>query len=48
LVQSTISLYIEDTMGREKMRCFFDKVSFSVFLIGYTATNLLLIMAAKS
>ena len=48
LVQSTISLYIEDTMGREKLRRFFDKVSFAVFLIGYTATNLLLPLAAKS
>jgi hypothetical protein len=48
LVQSTISLYIEDTMGREKLRRFFDKVSFIVFLIGYTATNLLLPLAAKS
>jgi hypothetical protein len=48
LVQSTISLYIEDTMGREKLRWFFDKVSFTVFLIGYTVTNLLLPLAAKS
>jgi hypothetical protein len=48
LVQSTISLYIEDTMGREKLRRFFDKVSFAVFLIGYTAVNLLLPLAAKS
>jgi len=48
LVQSAISLYIEDTMGREKFRRFFDKVSFTVFLIGYTATNLLLPLAAKS
>jgi hypothetical protein len=48
LVQSTISLYIEDTMGREKLRRLFDKVSFIVFLIGYTATNLLLPLAAKS
>jgi hypothetical protein len=48
LVQSTISLYIEDTMGREKLRLFFDKVSFTVFLIGYTTTNLLLPLAAKT
>jgi hypothetical protein len=48
LVQSAISLYIEDTMGREKLHRFFDKVSFTVFLIGYTATNLLLPLAAKS
>jgi hypothetical protein len=48
LVQSAISLYIEDTMGREKLHRLFDKVSFTVFLIGYTATNLLLPLAAKS
>jgi hypothetical protein len=48
LVQSAISLYIEDTMGREKLHRFFDKVSFAVFLSGYTATNLLLPLAAKS
>jgi hypothetical protein len=47
LVQSAISLYIEDTMGREKLRRFFDMVSFTVFLIGYTATNLLLPLAAR-
>jgi hypothetical protein len=47
LVQSAISLYIEDTMGREKLHRFFDKVSFIVFLMGYTATNLLLPLAAK-
>ena len=34
--------------GSEKVRRFFDKVSFTVFLIGYTATNLLLPLAAKS
>jgi hypothetical protein len=48
LVQSTISLYIEDTMGQGKLRRLFDKVSFAVFAIGYTATNLLLPLAAKS
>jgi hypothetical protein len=48
LVQSAISLYIEDTMGREKLRRVFDQVSFIVFLIGYTATNLLVPLAAKS
>jgi hypothetical protein len=48
LVQSTISLYIEDTMGQGKLRRLFDKVSFAVFVIGYTATNLLLPLAAKS
>ena len=35
-------------MGQEKLRRFFDKVSFAVFVIGYAATNLLLPLAAKS
>jgi hypothetical protein len=48
LVQSAISLYIEDTMGRERLRMFFDKVSFTVFLIGYGVVNLLLPLAARS
>ena len=47
LVQSTISLYIEDTMGKERLRVFFDMVSFSVFLIGYAAVNVMLPLAAK-
>jgi hypothetical protein len=47
LVQSAISLYIEDTMGQEKLRRFFDKVSFVAFLMGYAIVNLLLPLAAK-
>ena len=47
LVQSAISLYIEDTMGQEKLRRFFDKVSFVVFLVGYAVVNLLLPIAAR-
>ena len=47
LVQSTVSLYIEDTMGQEKLRRLFDKVSFVCFLIGYTVVNLMLPLAAK-
>jgi hypothetical protein len=48
LVQSTISLYILDTMGQEKLRRFFDKVSFVAFLIGYAVVNLVLPLAARS
>jgi len=48
LVQSTISLYILDTMGQEKLQRFFDKVSFVVFLIGYAVVNLMLPLAARS
>ena len=47
LVQSTISLYVLDTMGQETLRQFFDKVSFAVFVIGYGAVNLMLPLAAK-
>ena len=47
LVQSAISIYILDTMGRKMLRRFFDKVSFAVFLIGYVFVNLMLIFAAK-
>lgn len=47
LVQSTISLYILDTMGKERLRVFFDMVSFAVFLIGYAAVNLMLPLAAR-
>ena len=48
LVQSTISLYIEDTMRQERLWIFFDRVSFVVFLIGYAAVNLMLPLAARS
>ena len=47
LVQSAISLYIEDTMGQEKLRRFFDKVSFVAFFMGYVVVNLLLPLAAR-
>jgi len=47
LVQSAISLYIEDTMGQETLRRFFDKVSFVVFLVGYAVVNLMLPLAAR-
>ncbi len=47
LVQSTISLYVFDTKGRERLSRFFDHVSFAVFLIGYLAINLMLPISAK-
>jgi hypothetical protein len=46
LAQSVISLYIYDTMGRERLAIYFDRVSFVVFLIGYVAANLALPFAA--
>ena len=47
LVQSTISLHIEDRMGRERLRSLFDKVSSAVFLTGYAVVNLTLPFAAR-
>jgi hypothetical protein len=48
LVQSAISLYFYDTLGREKLSRFFDHVSFAVFFCGYVAVNLALPLAARS
>ena len=47
LVQSAISLYIEDTMGQERLRRLFDKVSFIVFVIGFAVVNLMLPLVAR-
>lgn len=47
LVQSAISLYILDSLGNERLYRFFDKASFAAFLIGYTAVNLALPIAAS-
>jgi heme/copper-type cytochrome/quinol oxidase subunit 4 len=46
LIQCAISLYVFDTMGRERLSRYFDKISFAVFLIGYAVTNLILPFAA--
>ncbi len=48
LVQSTISLYILDSLGREKLRRVFDHVSFAVFLAGFIAVNLVFLLACRS
>jgi hypothetical protein len=47
LVESTISLYILDTRGQDRLSRVLDKVSFVVFLIGYAAVNLMLPLSAK-
>lgn len=47
LVQSVISLYIFDTMGRERLARIFDRVSFALLLAGYVAVNLALPLAAR-
>jgi hypothetical protein len=43
---SALSLYILDTLGQEKLYRDFYKVSFAVFLTGYTVANLMLTLAA--
>ena len=48
LVESTISLYILDTRGQDRLSRVLDRVSFVVFLIGYAAVNLMLPLAARS
>ncbi len=48
VVQSAVSLHMLDTMGRERLSRFFDRISFAVILIGYTAVNLMLPAAAHS
>lgn len=46
LVQSAISLYMEDTLGQVRLRRIFDNVSFAIFLFGYLAVNLALPLSA--
>lgn len=46
LVQSAISLYIQDTLGNDGLYRLFDKASFAVLLTGYAAVNLALPLAA--
>jgi len=48
LVQSTISLYLFDSLGLEKLSRFFDKVSFAVLLAGYAAVNIVLPLVARN
>jgi hypothetical protein len=48
LIESTISLYIEDTMKNERLSRFFDKVSFAVIFLGYVYVNIALPIAASS
>jgi hypothetical protein len=47
LVQSTISLYLHDTLGLEKLSRLFDRVSFAVFFVGYVLVNITLPLAAR-
>ncbi len=47
LVQSTISLYMLDSLGRIRLYKCFDRVSFCVFLAGCVAVNVCLPLAAS-
>jgi len=46
LVQSTLSLYIYDSLGRERLSRFFDAVSFGVMFACYAIVNIILPRAA--
>lgn len=48
LAQSAISLYIMDTMGRQRLSRIFDMASFAALFIGYAAVNVALPFAARS
>lgn len=47
MVESTIALYIEDTLGLERLRMLLDRVSIVVFILGYTVVNVMLPLAAR-
>ncbi len=46
IIQSAVSLWIFDSMGRERLSRVFDRVCFAAFLVGYLAVNLALPLAA--
>jgi hypothetical protein len=48
IVQSAVSLYMLDSMGRERQSKLFDVVSFAALFIGYVAVNVVLPLAARS
>lgn len=47
LVESAVSLYILDTLGRERLSRYCDRTFFVVVLLGYVAVNLALPLAAR-
>lgn len=47
LVESAVSLYVFDTLGRERLARFCDRTFFVVVLLGYVAVNLALPLAAR-
>ena len=46
ILQSTISVYLYDSKGREALSRLFDRVSFAIFLVAYVLINLALPLAA--
>ncbi len=48
IVQSAVSLYVLDTMGRPRLSKLFDMVSFAALFLGYVAVNVILPLAARS
>jgi hypothetical protein len=48
LIQSTISLYLFDTLGRERLARFFDHVSIAALFFGYILLNVMLPCAAMT
>jgi hypothetical protein len=47
IVQSTVSLYIYDSLGRQRLSRVFDMFCFAAFFVGYLAVNIALPMAAR-
>jgi hypothetical protein len=47
LVQSAISLYVLDSMGRVRFSILFDRISFVLLGVGYVVLNVLLPMSAR-
>jgi len=47
LAESAVSLYLFDTMGRERLARFLDRVFFVVILAGFVLVNVVLPMAAR-
>jgi hypothetical protein len=47
IVQSTVSLYIYDSLGRQRLSRALDMACFAAFVVGYVAVNVALPLAAR-
>ncbi len=47
MVESTAAVYVEDTLGQERLARFCDRTFFVVVLVGYVAVNVALPLAAR-